>query len=266
MLISDAQKLLKAAGYYSGPTIGMIDRRTLAAVALVRHELKADWDAWDFDRRVIAAGQHVLNKFGHEAGAVDGLVGHNTNAALDAWNMAQAGYPALSIDRSPSRASTAPSISFPRQSEMEAFYGPAGGPRCTSGSVKLPFAHKLAWDTSQLVRSFSCHELVAPAMQSIFDQAAQHYGEKEYRRLRLDLYGGCYNFRKMRGGSALSTHAYGAAVDLDPERNQLRWNSSRASFARAEYEPFWKIVEANGAVSLGREKNFDWMHFQFARL
>jgi hypothetical protein len=28
----------------------------------------------------------------------------------------------------------------------------------------------------------------------------------------------------------------------------------------------WRIIEGEGAVSLGRARNFDWMHWQFARL
>ncbi len=61
-------------------------------------------------------------------------------------------------------------------------------------------------------------------------------------------------------------HAWGIAVDLDPERNPLRWGRDRASFAASAYEPFWTIVEAAGAPSLGRACNRDWMHFQFGRL
>jgi hypothetical protein len=101
--------------------------------------------------------------------------------------------------------------------------------------------------------------------QTIFDQTLSHYGEASWRKLRLDVFGGCYNLRKMRGGSAWSDHAFGAAVDLDPERNSLHATKASASFAKPEYVPFWNIVEANGGVSLGREKDYDWMHFGFVR-
>jgi len=70
----------------------------------------------------------------------------------------------------------------------------------------------------------------------------------------------------MRGGSSWSMHSWGTAVDLDPDRNRLRWNSSKAFLARSEYKPFWEIVESEGWTSLGRERNFDWMHFQSAHL
>ena len=70
----------------------------------------------------------------------------------------------------------------------------------------------------------------------------------------------------MRGGSSWSIHSWGAAVDLDPDNNQLKWSKPKATFSKAEYGDFWKIVEAEGWISLGRERNFDWMHFQAAYL
>lgn len=166
----------------------------------------------------------------------------------------------------PLAAPVAVSGGWPTQAGVAAFYGPAGGPDCTSGRVVLPFAFPLAWDEDQKVTRFSCHVKVAAALTGIFADAAQHYGETEYRRLRLDRFGGCYNYRAMRGGSSLSMHAWGIAVDLDPENNQLKWGRDKASFARPEYDPFWKIVEASGAYSLGRSRNYDWQHFQFASL
>ena len=70
----------------------------------------------------------------------------------------------------------------------------------------------------------------------------------------------------MRGGSAWSVHTWGAALDFDPENNQLRWNRSRARFARPEYERWWRFWEEEGFVSLGRARDFDWMHVQAANL
>ncbi|MCC5974311.1 MAG: M15 family metallopeptidase, partial [Rubellimicrobium sp.] len=157
---------------------------------------------------------------------------------------------------------------FPQQAAatMSAFYGQAGGPEATAGIVALPFPFVLAWKLGTRITSFRCHRRLAEPLTRIFAEAAAHYGRVDYERLRLHLFGGCFNHRPMRGGTALSTHAWGAAVDLDPERNQLPWGRDRAAFAHPDYDPFWTIVEAHGAVSLGRAANRDWMHLQFARL
>ncbi len=152
---------------------------------------------------------------------------------------------------------------FPLQKDVPEFYGRVG---LNQDKVDLPYKMKLAWDTSITIKRFSCHEKVVTPMQAIFKDVLDHYGLEEIQRLGLDLFGGCLNVRKMRGGSSYSMHAWGIAVDLDPIRNQLRWNSDKAEFARKEYIPFWEIVEKHGATSLGIERDFDWMHFQFARL
>jgi hypothetical protein len=154
---------------------------------------------------------------------------------------------------------------WPKQNyqSMVEFYGPVGE---NQTRLELPYNLKLAWDTSAVVRRITCNEKVCKSLYRIFEQTLKTYGLKEIQRLRLDLFGGCLNVRKMRGGSSWSIHSWGAAIDLDPDRNTLRMTSKQASFAKTEYRDFWKIVESEGWVSLGREKNYDWMHFQAALL
>jgi hypothetical protein len=91
-------------------------------------------------------------------------------------------------------------------------------------------------------------------------------GGIDISKLNLDLFGGCVNVRRMRGGSAWSIHSWGAAIDVDPDNNQLKWGKDKAEFAKKEYNAFWDIVEDEGWVSLGRVKNYDWMHYQAALL
>lgn len=227
--------------------------------------------------------QTVLAGLGIYKGKIDGDYGKLTTAAVRAFQRinrlepdGKAGlrtqaamFPTLPtpVDRPISSVEPKPAqLQWPTQSGCTAFYGEPGGKLCTAGKVTLPFRFRIAWNLNQRVASFQCHSLVAAPMTAIFAEAAAHYGEDEYRRLGLDLFGGCYNLRKMRGGSAWSMHSWGIAVDLDPARNQLKWGRDLAEFAKPAYEPFWRIVEAHGAVSLGRARNFDWMHFQFARL
>lgn len=155
---------------------------------------------------------------------------------------------------------------WPTQANVRAFYGEPGGPQCTAGMVDLAYPMKIAWDKNQIIRRFRCHSKVEAAFERIFQKTLAHYGQAQVSKLALDIFGGCYNFRKMRGGNSWSMHSWGIAVDLDPENNQLKWTKAKAKFAKPEYVPFWKIVESEGGVSLGRTKDYDWMHFQFARV
>ena len=73
------------------------------------------------------------------------------------------------------------------------------------------------------------------------------------RELHLDVYGGCFNNRPVRGAGRPSLHAWGIAVDLDPLRNAMYMRAPEAAFSGPEYDAFWSIVEGEGAFSLGRE-------------
>jgi len=88
---------------------------------------------------------------------------------------------------------------------------------------------------------------------------------RESKTLKLDLWGGCLNVRRMRGGRKYSTHSWGIAVDYDPLHNRLKWGRDKALFARPEYNKWWEFWEKEGWVSLGRTRNFDWMHIQAAK-
>lgn len=260
MNIRDLQAVLFKMGAYRGKIDGIVGPKTLYAVRIVLLEHRREAMRWPDDRRMTAAMQAGLAALGHEPGYVDGYIGHNTREALVDFYSNRLSV----VDRTP--VSVQKPTAWPPQSQMEDFFGKAGGPQCTAGRALLPFPFPLSWDRSQKVSKISCHEKVASAIQSIFADAVRAYGTDRFVELGLCVYGGCYNYRKMRGGKSLSTHAYGIAVDLDPDNNQLRWGRDRARFAGEEYSIFWNIVEAHGAVSLGRAANMDWMHFQFARL
>ena len=129
-------------------------------------------------------------------------------------------------------------------------------------SIKLPYPMRLAWDKNVKVNTMRCHKLVAQNFTNVFNELLTHYGLAKIQELGIDLFGGCFNFRAMRGGSDYSRHSWGIAIDLDPERNQLKETSKTARFARPEYKPMIDIFYKHGFINLGVEKNYDWMHFE----
>ena len=132
-------------------------------------------------------------------------------------------------------------------------------------SIKLPYPMRLAWDLNTKVTTMRCHKLVAEKFTNVFNELLEVYGLAKIQELGIDLFGGCFNFRAMRGGSDYSRHSWGIAIDLDPVRNQLKETSTTARFSRPEYDLMIDIFYKHGFVSLGREKNYDWMHFEISK-
>lgn len=210
--------------------------------------------------------QERLKKSGDYTGQIDGWAGPMTRRALNKA-LERAGRDA-SVPATPAR----PVVRFvgPKQTpeEMTRVYGPPGGVKCTAGRVELPLTFRFVVEQPFLRDWYLCHELLAPAMTSMWRHVFEHYGGAEMERLGLAEFGGCFAYRQMRNstGSRLSTHAWGAAIDVDPAHNQLAWGSDKARLAGVEYDAFWRIVAEHGGVSLGKSRNFDWMHIQWAQL
>jgi len=152
---------------------------------------------------------------------------------------------------------------WPRQAEVEAFFGPVGGGQAP---LLLPFPLRLAWETTRLVPRISLHRKVHASAARCFEQIAAAYDADARHQLGLDLFGGSFNVRKMRGGERWSLHAWGIAIDFDPLRNNLRSTHATARLAHPDCEAFWQIWEREGWISLGRSRDYDWMHVQAARL
>lgn len=226
--------------------------------------------------------QSRLTSHGFPVGVIDGRLGPISLAALRAFQQArglsvtgtatpetvEALRATSSAGERPapsSPAAGAPAVQpiWPKQSGVPAFYGAVG---TNQVRVELPFSMKLAWDLAQEVQRISLHTKVAKSAERAFARIAKEYNPADRAALGLDIFGGSLNVRKMRGGSSYSMHSWGIAIDFDPERNQLKWGRDRARLAKADAEPFWRIWEDEGWVSLGRQLNYDWMHVQAARL
>jgi len=77
--------------------------------------------------------------------------------------------------------------------------------------------------------------------------------------LRVDQHGGGFNFRKITGGQSLSLHAYGIAIDWDPDHN------SRQKKLKYTLPDWWyDIWQKNGWKDGRTFPTPDPMHVQFA--
>ncbi len=188
--------------------------------------------------------QRIQKKIGVEA---DGILGPQTLSAL---------HRALGI--------TVPPL-WPTQEEVRSGSSRFGAPGNEGSLVSVVPAYPLCYE-GKVVRSIRVHQYIARDVQEVFREVLAHYGQAEIERLGLDQYGGSYAYRNTSRGRALSMHAWGIALDFAPQSNAYDTRAPRASLSHSDCAAWWDIWESHGAVSLGRECGYDWMHVQFARL
>lgn len=252
------QDFLAKAGYYNHTVDGDWGQNSdKAARAFLIANGKPEAATWMFSRCKIAVQQSLMQSVGIEVGPIDGLVGPTFRFAMETWQNR-----ARDVVLSTEAVAHQPTV-WPRQQDVPSFYGAPGS---SQTMLQLPYPMVLAWDLGVQIHRFSIHSKVADSARRALSRTLDHYGIDGVKELRLDRFGGCLNQRAMRGGNTMSMHSWGIAIDFDPDRNQLRWGRDRAYMARQAYQPFLDFWEAEGWISLGRERNFDWMHVQAARL
>lgn len=141
--------------------------------------------------------------------------------------------------------------------------------------IDLPYTMRIAWDTTQRVKRIRVHRLLVDDFKKAFSnvwaearsQVKEKYGYELssafydsktaalLRALGLDLYGGTYEFRLMRGSESLSMHSYGVAIDIDPAHNAM---GTRPTM------PQWFVSQwiAAGFSWGGSWRKQDGMHFE----
>lgn len=255
--IKRIQTFLNDTYHYALSIDGIAGKQTLSAISAIA-EIPLDWP---HDRMLVGCIQYMCFLKKIECGAIDGFWGAQTDYAYDVlirntqpWRDDE-GIGAIPVENAVWPIQT--------QSQLISFYGKVGEHQTR---IKSPYPLRIAWNTTQVIHSFYCHEKVALSIDGILAKVLNHYGQDDIAQLGLDLWGGCLNVRKMRGGTNWSTHAWGIAIDWDPEHNQLRWGKDKARFAKPVYDYWWKCWEDEGWVSLGRTRNYDWMHIQAAKV
>lgn len=254
------QLFLQEKDLYTGPIDGKLGTKSLQAMIGALAESGVRPDGWEMRRVLIAVQQLIMIESGvsrSEVGPVDGYMGPMFANAFEAWQDLQRIAPSWAAARNASKK-------WPLQRDVESFYGKPGTNLVTQ---RLPYDMRLAWNPSTVIKSVQCHKLVAESLEKVLSEVRLVYPEALRQRLGLDIYSGGFVIRPMKSSvSKLSMHAYGIAFDFDDAHNQYRWTRAQARFARPEYDQWWAAWEGEGWISLGRERDFDFMHVQAARL
>ena len=112
---------------------------------------------------------------------------------------------------------------WPLQSQCLEFYGDprqAGWLQANTVSVTCPWPlHMGSVPVAHIVIHKKCADSLTRILNSIWDAAGR--SADTIRKLRYDEYDGSYNLRTIRGDtSALSMHAFAAAIDWDAADNE----------------------------------------------
>lgn len=112
-------------------------------------------------------------------------------------------------------------MTWPLQTECPSFYGnPRDGGWLQANTVDVPCPWPLHMDKltlSHILIHKKCADSLSRVLSNIWD--ASGHDVTKINALRYDQYDGSYNFRVMRGGSALSMHSYACAIDWDAADN-----------------------------------------------
>lgn len=162
-----------------------------------------------------------------------------------------------------------PSWPLDRNAEKVAFYGDpfrAGFERDNIVSITPPWRMRYTDDNGRVtpIREIRIHRLCAASLQRVLNNLWEHYGRDQHNIEAVGLadYAGAYVKRNVRGSSsAISCHAFGAAIDLDPKHNPMNTSGNRGSFPDAVINIFKQEGWYWGGDFKSRK---DPMHFQAA--
>jgi len=142
------------------------------------------------------------------------------------------------------------------QTSLRKFFGDPGD---ESKLVNLPVPQGVVvLYEGKAVKTILCHAKIAEPLTRVLVELNTF----EEGRAILKRYAGCYNNRSVRGGSVPSLHAYGAALDFDPDNN-----GNHTHWPTGATMPLSVMVvfARHGFLPAGAFWNRDAMHFQFTK-
>ena len=128
------------------------------------------------------------------------------------------------------------------------------------GVVTLPFPLRLSWDLKSEITRLNVNSDMAEDLVNAMNEMLSKIGYTAINVCGLDITGGCYNRRKIRGGTKWSSHSWGTAIDINPLANPMGKSAKRTLFGTdARYLAAAKILHNHGFRTLAT----DTMHWQW---
>lgn len=149
--------------------------------------------------------------------------------------------------------------------EIKAVYGdPDAGDEVNVGwyeenitGFDAPFPMRLSWN-NEVIHGFIAHRLVGTVIVDALEEIRDKHGYNFLRDYSLDKFGGIFNYRVKKGGSELSTHAWGIAIDWCPAIGKFGSTYYAERYPKVIVDAFKK----RGFTWGGDWKRPDAMHFQ----
>ena len=158
---------------------------------------------------------------------------------------------------------------WPLQSEMRKKFGTpdyGGSFRKHMTQVKLPYT--MWMDEVRITNAWMnniCADSLLRVMTYVWDENGRDYDK--IKAQQLHIFSGAWNIRNMRGGSNLSTHAYGLAIDIAAPFNALGRKPGYNKHSFTDNSLIVKAFKDEGWIWGGDwERRPDGMHFQAARI
>jgi len=171
-------------------------------------------------------------------------------------------------------------IALPGENELAKFYGEAVPEPTFLDWFNFPVDDVVLYTREGLPLSdrdgngFDDHRIHTNLVEAIQDALATVYavlGDNRFHDEGWHVYGGAFNYRTKKAGTSLSCHAYGAAIDINPNENPLYSDRTTFSLEAVEVMESFGFLWGPKAWGMPGYENpkhpgqwFDAMHFQAA--
>lgn len=208
--------------------------------------------------------QTLLAQTGHYLGIIDGWAGPKTLEAFDNFSSDEQ---RLRKESTPAVDPPGWKIILPHERDLNRFYGSANSLGSYLEWFSFPVSNMRLYSRSGASLTdrdgdgrdeHRCHKKVREGLEDALQEIFDTLGRERFEKEGWHVYSGCFNYRRKRGGSSLSTHSWGIAIDINGAENAFQQRTTTFSNTALD------IMEKHGFLSGGRAWGKDWMHFQAA--